>query len=86
MAQDTAAIQTEVRRRLGSLLRRGQQDGTIRHDVRTADLVIFGALLSQQLPHVPDWNRTARRLVDIYLAWHGTHDPTLSEARQPDQR
>ena len=33
----------------------------------TADLVIFGALLDQQLPHVPDWTRTARRLVDIYL-------------------
>jgi hypothetical protein len=36
--------------------------------VRTADLVIFGVLLAQQLPHVPDWNRTARRLVDIYMA------------------
>jgi AcrR family transcriptional regulator len=68
MDQDTAAIQAEVHRRLGSLLRRGQQAGTIRHDVRTADLVIFGALLAQQLPHISEWNRTARRLVDIYLA------------------
>jgi AcrR family transcriptional regulator len=66
--QDTAAIQTEVRRKLGSLLRRGQDDGTIRRDARSADLVIFGALMAQQLPHVPDWNRTAQRLVDIYLA------------------
>jgi AcrR family transcriptional regulator len=68
MDSDTVAIQTEVHRMLGSLLRRGQQDGTIRRDLRTADLVIFGALLAQQLPHVPDWNRTARRLVDLYLA------------------
>jgi hypothetical protein len=30
--------------------------------------VIFGALLAQQLRQVPDWNRTAHRLVDIYLA------------------
>jgi AcrR family transcriptional regulator len=66
--QDTVAIQVEVHRRLGSLLRRGRQDGTIRRELRTADLVIFGALLAQQLPHVPDWNETARRLVDIYLA------------------
>jgi AcrR family transcriptional regulator len=66
--QDTVAIQTEVRRKLGSLLRRGQDDGTIRRDARSADLVIFGALMAQQLPHVPDWNRTAQRLVDIYLA------------------
>ena len=66
--QDTAAVQAEVHRRLGALLRRGQRDGTIRRGVRTADLVIFGALLAQRLPHVPDWNRTARRLVDVYVA------------------
>jgi AcrR family transcriptional regulator len=68
MDQDTASVQAEVHRRLGALLRKGQHDGTIRHGVRTADLVIFGALLAQQLPHVPDWNRAARRLVDVYVA------------------
>ena len=66
--QETVALQVEVRRGLGLLLCRGQRDGTIRHDVRTADLVVFGAMLAQQLPHVPDWNEKARRLVDIYLA------------------
>ncbi|MDH6121795.1 TetR/AcrR family transcriptional regulator [Kitasatospora sp. GAS204B] len=66
--QDTLALQTEVHRELGSLLSRGRQDGTIRDDVRTADLVIFGALMAQQLPHVTDWHRAARRLVDVFLA------------------
>ncbi|MFI9273152.1 TetR/AcrR family transcriptional regulator [Kitasatospora sp. NPDC052896] len=66
--QDTLALQAEVHRTLGSLLFRGRRDGTIRPDVRTADLVVFGALLAQPLPHVTDWNRTARRLVDIHLA------------------
>lgn len=66
--QETAAIQVEVHRALGFLLRRGQQDGTIRSDVRTADLVLFGALIAQQLPHVADWNRAAQRLIDIYIA------------------
>ena len=65
--QQTVALQLEVRRRLGLLLHRGQRDGTIRHDVRTGDLVVFGAMLAQQLPHVPDWKATAQRLVDIYL-------------------
>jgi len=38
--------------------------------VGTADLVIFGALLDQQLPHVPDWTRTARRLgTSTWSAW-----------------
>ncbi|MBB4928033.1 TetR/AcrR family transcriptional regulator [Kitasatospora kifunensis] len=66
--QDTLAIQAEVHRKLGSLLHRGRRDGTIRPDVRTADLVVFGALLAQRLPHITDWNQSARRLVDIHLA------------------
>jgi AcrR family transcriptional regulator len=66
--QDTVAVQAEVHRTLGLLLSRGREDGTIRHDVRTADLVSFGALMAQQLPYAPDWDRTAQRLVDIYLA------------------
>jgi AcrR family transcriptional regulator len=66
--RETDALQAEVRRRIGSLLHRGRRDGTIRRDVRTRDLVLFGALLAQQLPHVPDWNENARRLVDIYIA------------------
>jgi AcrR family transcriptional regulator len=66
--EDTDALQVEVRRTIGALLHRGQKDGTIRRDVRTRDLVLFGALLAQQLPHVPDWGENARRLVDIYVA------------------
>jgi AcrR family transcriptional regulator len=78
--RETLALQAQVHRTLGSLLRSGQQDGTIRTDVRTADLVAFGALLAQQLPHVPDWNRTAQRLVHIFVAGLA---PT-STARQPE--
>ena len=65
---ETDALQVEVRRMIGSLLHRGQRDGTIRRDVRTRDLVLFGALLAQQLPHVPNWDESARRLVSIYVA------------------
>jgi AcrR family transcriptional regulator len=79
--QDTVAVQTEVHRRLGSLLSRGKQDGTVRHDMRTADLVIFGALMAQRLPHVPDWNRTARRLVNTYIAGMA---PTAQSPRSHD--
>lgn len=66
--RSTTAVQTEVHRRLGALLTKGQRDGTIRPDVRTADVVVFGALMAQRLPHVSDWEGTARRLVDIYIA------------------
>lgn len=66
--RETDSLQAEVRRTMGSLLHRGQHDGSIRRDVRTRDLVLFGALLAQQLPHVPNWIENARRLVDIYIA------------------
>jgi AcrR family transcriptional regulator len=66
--EDTAEVRAHVHRTLDALLSRGEHDGTIRRDARTADLVIFGALLAQQLPYVPDWTPTARRLVDIYVA------------------
>ena len=77
---DTLAVQAQVHRTLGTLLSRGHQDGTIRRDMRTADIVVFGAMLAQQLPHVPDWEHTARRLVDIYLAGMA---PTTRQLRHP---
>ncbi len=65
--EETVALQAEVHRRIGALLRKGQRDGTIRANVRAADLVVFGALLAQRLPNVPDWEHAAGRLVGIYL-------------------
>lgn len=73
----TAAIQDEVHRTIGSALSTGQQNGTIRTDVTTADIIVFGALLAQRLPHVQNWNPTARRQTAIYLAGLAstTHPP-----------
>jgi AcrR family transcriptional regulator len=66
--QATVAVREEAHRTLGSILERGQHDGTIRTEVTRADIVTFGALLAQGLPHVPDWKLAARRQADIYLA------------------
>jgi AcrR family transcriptional regulator len=65
--QATVSLRREVHRTLGSMLDRGRQDGTIRLDVTTADIVIFGALLAQRLPHVDDWKTAARRQAAIYV-------------------
>ncbi|MEU0797080.1 TetR/AcrR family transcriptional regulator [Amycolatopsis sp. NPDC005961] len=65
--QATVALRDETHRTLGSILEQGRDDGTIRADVTRADIVSFGALLAQGLPHVPDWKATARRQADIYL-------------------
>ena len=66
--QATIAVRDEAHRTLGSILERGQHDGTMRTGVTRADIVTFGALLAQGLPHVTDWKLAARRQADIYLA------------------
>jgi AcrR family transcriptional regulator len=66
--QATVAVRDEAHRTLGSILERGQLDGTIRTGVTRADIVTFGALLAQGLPHVAEWKLAARRQADIYLA------------------
>jgi AcrR family transcriptional regulator len=65
--RDTIALRTEVHHTLEQILGRGQQDGTIRTDVTALDIVVFGALLAQPLPHVPDWKLTARRQAVVYI-------------------
>ncbi|MEV5721429.1 TetR/AcrR family transcriptional regulator [Amycolatopsis mediterranei] len=77
--QATVALRDEAHRTLGSILERGKGDGSIRIEVTRADIVTFGALLAQGLPHVPDWKSTARRHVDIYLAG------LLNRTGRPDQ-
>jgi len=64
---DTVALSTEVHETLEHILRRGRQDGSIRADVSAIDIIIFGALLAQQLPRVPDWKLMARRQAVIYF-------------------
>jgi AcrR family transcriptional regulator len=64
---ETAALRAEVREMLDRVLRRGRRDGTIRSDVTATDIILFGALLAQPLPHVRDWKRAARRQARIYV-------------------
>jgi AcrR family transcriptional regulator len=65
--EDTVALRSEVHATLEKVLRRGRQDGTIRADVTALDIIVFGALLAQPLPHVPDWRSAARRQARIYF-------------------
>jgi AcrR family transcriptional regulator len=65
--QGTIALRTEVHDTLEQVLHRGRQDGTIRPDITALDIIVFGALLAQPLPHVLDWKVAARRQAHIYL-------------------
>lgn len=64
---ETIALRTEVHDTLERVLRRGRDDGTIRSDVTAFDIIVFGALLAQPLPHVPDWKQAARRQALIFF-------------------
>jgi AcrR family transcriptional regulator len=64
---DTVALRADVRDTLEQVLRRGRGDGTIRPDITAADIIVFGALLAQPLPNVPDWKVVASRQAAIYF-------------------
>lgn len=61
----TDAVRTEVHHAIGLLLARGRGDGSVRDDVTTGDVVIFGAMLAQ--PLTADWEPLARRQQALFL-------------------
>jgi AcrR family transcriptional regulator len=65
--EDTVALRDKVHETLGKMVSQGQQDGSIRPDISAYDIIIFGALLAQQLPHIRDWKLAARREAAIYF-------------------
>jgi AcrR family transcriptional regulator len=65
--EETVALRSAVHTTIERVLRRGRQDGTIRADVTPIDVIVFGALLAQPLPHVLDWRSAARRQAEIYF-------------------
>jgi AcrR family transcriptional regulator len=73
---DTVALRSEVHATLEKVLRRGRRDGSIRAGVTAFDIIVFGALLAQPLPHVPDWRSAARRQASIYFDGLASEAPT----------
>jgi AcrR family transcriptional regulator len=63
----TIDLRAEVHDTIQYILQRGRQDGSIRPDVTARDIIVFGALLAQPLPHISDWKLTARRLAASYF-------------------
>jgi AcrR family transcriptional regulator len=57
----------EINRRLDRFIERGHADGSVRAAVTTTDVIVFSALITQPLPHGPDWPRIAVRQLAIFL-------------------
>lgn len=65
LSSRSTALRMEVNRALALLLARGRADHTVRDDVTTGDIVIFGALLAQ--PLTTGWERLAHRQKVLFL-------------------
>ena len=74
---ETLSVRSHLHRILDRILERGRCEGSIRDDVSTGDVIIFGALLVTPLHPTLDWDRTARRQKAFYL------DGLSPRSRQP---
>lgn len=68
LSETSQRLRGEVREAIARLVRRGHDDGTLRPGLTPADVIMFGAMLAQPLPDVPDWDSVARSQKDIFLA------------------
>src|SRR3954452_4119446 len=78
-ADDVRAERTRLHACLRRLLDAGCRDGSIRADVDTTDIVLFGAMLVAPLPGASDWDAVARRQKAIHLDGLKPTAATLSE-------
>lgn len=68
LSAEATRTQSEVHVALTRILERGRDDGTLGAGVSTSDVIVFGAMLAQSLPSLPDWDGLARRQLRLFLA------------------
>ncbi len=56
-----------INRRMDRFIERGHADGSIRAPVNATDVIVFSALITQPLPHGPDWPVIATRQLAIFV-------------------
>jgi AcrR family transcriptional regulator len=71
----TRERQAEVRAVLRTLLERGQAAGDLRSDLIPEDLIVATSLLSRPLPGTGDWERLARRQIELMIHGLGPKTP-----------
>jgi AcrR family transcriptional regulator len=57
----------EINRRLDRFIKRGRADGSVRAAVNATDIIVFSALITQPLPHGPNWPLIAGRQLAIFV-------------------
>jgi AcrR family transcriptional regulator len=66
---DEAAVnaKSNILQAIEDLLIEGQAEGSVHRDVTSSDIAVCGTLIGTPLPHDPDWSRTARRHLAVFV-------------------
>jgi AcrR family transcriptional regulator len=72
----TRERQAGVRTALRGLIERGRAAGELREDLTPEDLIVATSLLSRPLLPTGDWDRLARRQIDLMLGGLGPEGPS----------
>ena len=79
----TRERQGQVRTVLRGLIQRGQGAGELRADLSPEDLIVAASLLSRPLPGTGDWNRLARRQIDLMISGLAPAGPSTTHPQGP---
>ncbi len=87
MSTEAVQARQAINRRLDRFIQRGHADHSIRAVVNATDIIVFSALITQALPHGPDWAKIAARQLTIFvngLAWNGPLDLPVPAIKQEE--
>ena len=79
----TRERQGQVRTVLRGLIERGQGAGELRADLSPEDLIVAASLLSRPLPGTGDWERLARRQIDLMISGLAPAAPSTTTPQRP---
>ena len=79
----TRERQAQVRTVLRGLIERGQAAGQLRADLSPEDLIVAASLLSRPLPGTGDWERLARRQIDLMISGLAPAGPSTTPPQGP---
>ena len=79
----TRERQAQVRTVLRGLIERGQGAGELRADLSPEDLIVAASLLSRPLPDTGDWERLARRQIDLMISGLAPAGPSTTRPPAP---
>jgi AcrR family transcriptional regulator len=77
-------IRRAISEELDEILQIGQQSGALRRDVNATDIIVFGAMLAQGMPNLPNPAMAAERIAEIFI--DGLRVTTSTLPGQPTTR